>query len=67
MTLATFFRIPVSTSLAIVGGVLGIGLALEAEVDFTKLLTIAQSWVVCPVLVLLLAFLLYKAISIAFG
>ena len=49
------------------GGVLGIGLALEAEVDFTKPLTIAQSWVICPVLVLLLAFLLYKAISIAFG
>ena len=64
VTLATFFRIPVSTSQAIVGGVLGIGLALEAEVDFTKLFTIAQSWVICPVLVLLLAFLSYYLLNL---
>ena len=36
VTLATFFRIPTSTSQAIVGGVVGIGLAVNAEVDFAK-------------------------------
>ena len=56
VTLATFFRIPTSTSQAIVGGVVGIGLAVGAEVDFSKFILIAESWIICPVLVMLLAF-----------
>jgi len=56
VTLATFFRIPTSTSQAIVGGVVGIGLATGAEVDYPKLIIIAESWIVCPLLVMGLAF-----------
>jgi PiT family inorganic phosphate transporter len=56
VTLATFFRIPTSTSQAIVGGVVGIGLAVGAEVDFSKFLIIAESWIICPVLVMALAY-----------
>jgi PiT family inorganic phosphate transporter len=56
VTLATFFRIPTSTSQAIVGGVVGIGLAIKAEVDFSKFIVIAESWVICPVMVLALSF-----------
>ena len=56
VTLATFFRIPTSTSQAIVGGVVGIGLAVGAEVDFSKFIVIAESWVICPILVMALAF-----------
>ncbi len=56
VTLATFFRIPTSTSQAIVGGVLGIGLAVRAEIDFSKLILIAESWIICPILVMVLAF-----------
>ena len=56
VTLATFFRIPTSTSQAIVGGVLGIGLAVGAEIDFSKLILIAESWILCPLLVMGLAF-----------
>ena len=63
VTLATFFRIPTSTSQAIVGGVVGIGLAVGAQVNYSKFLTIAGSWVVCPVLVLTLAFLLSKLLN----
>jgi PiT family inorganic phosphate transporter len=59
VTLATFFRIPTSTSQAIVGGVMGIGFAVGAEMDYFKLITIAESWIVCPLLVMALAFLLY--------
>jgi len=51
VTLATFYRIPTSTSQAVVGGVVGIGLAVGAEVNFAKLVVIAESWIVCPVLV----------------
>jgi PiT family inorganic phosphate transporter len=56
VTLATFYRIPTSTSQAIVGGVVGIGLAVGAEVDQAKLVVIAESWLVCPMLVMALSF-----------
>ena len=56
VTLATFLRIPTSTSQAIVGGVVGIGLAVGAEVDFSKFILIAESWILCPILVMALAF-----------
>ena len=58
VTLATFYRIPTSTSQAIVGGVVGIGLATGAEVDYSKLILIIESWILCPLLVLGLAFAL---------
>jgi phosphate/sulfate permease len=58
VTLATFYRIPTSTSQAIVGGIMGIGLATGAPVNYGKLITIAQSWVLCPLLVLGVAYLL---------
>jgi PiT family inorganic phosphate transporter len=56
VTLATFFRIPTSTSQAIVGGVVGIGLAVGAEIDFSKFILIAESWIICPLLVMALAY-----------
>jgi PiT family inorganic phosphate transporter len=56
VTLATFFRIPTSTSQAIVGGVVGIGLAVNAEVDFSKFIVISESWVICPLMVMALSF-----------
>ncbi|MBT8331693.1 MAG: inorganic phosphate transporter family protein [Deltaproteobacteria bacterium] len=63
VTLATFFRIPTSTSQAIVGGVVGIGLALRADVNYQKLTTIAESWIICPVLVMVLAFVLMHVVN----
>ncbi len=63
VTLATFFRIPTSTSQAIVGGVMGIGLALDANIDYAKLIRIAESWVICPLLVMVLAFVLYHLLT----
>jgi len=56
VTLATFLRIPTPTSQAIVGGVLGIGLATGADVNYAKFITIVESWIVCPILVMALAF-----------
>jgi len=55
VTLATFFRIPTSTSQAVVGGVVGIGLAVGAEVNYSKFVIIAESWLICPVLVMALS------------
>ncbi|OEU60706.1 MAG: hypothetical protein BBJ57_09070 [Desulfobacterales bacterium PC51MH44] len=63
VTLATFFRIPTSTSQAIVGGVVGVGLAVGAEVNYSKFLTIVGSWIICPFLVMALSFSLSFLLS----
>jgi PiT family inorganic phosphate transporter len=60
VTLATFYSIPTSTSQAIVGGVLGIGLATGAQIQYSKLIIIAESWVLCPILVLALSYGFYS-------
>ncbi len=68
VTLATFSRIPVSTSQAIVGGVAGTGVGIVgAEASFFKLgvlLKIAGAWVISPVLTMLLAFLVYLLLGL---
>lgn len=63
VTLATFFRIPTSTSQAIVGGVVGIGLSLGAEIDHSKLISIVESWIICPIMVVALAFALMHLLN----
>ena len=64
VTLATVFSIPTSSSQAIVGGVVGIGLAIGADVNYAKLITIGQSWIICPILVIALAYALSYLVSI---
>lgn len=63
VSLATFFRIPTSTSQAIVGGVVGIGLALGAEIDHSKFIYIVESWLICPIMVMVLAFVLMHFVN----
>ena len=63
VTLATFFKLPVSTSQAIVGGVVGVGLAAGADVNLSKLVTIAEVWVICPFLTGILAFVFYHGLA----
>ncbi len=59
VTMATFFRLPVSTSQAMVGGMAGIGLAVGAEVNFSLVAGIVEVWVLCPILAAIFSFLLY--------
>jgi PiT family inorganic phosphate transporter len=70
VTLATFSRVPVSTSQAIVGGVAGTGLGLVGtQAGYFKigvLLKILGSWVISPVLAMLLAMTVYWALSLVF-
>jgi len=67
VTLATFFRVPVSTSQAIVGGVAGTGLGIVGmQATYFKvgvLLKIFGAWVISPVLTMILAFLMYLALG----
>jgi PiT family inorganic phosphate transporter len=64
VTLATFYKIPTSTSQAIVGGVVGIGLALGAEIDWSKFISIVESWIICPILVMALAYTLMHILNL---
>jgi PiT family inorganic phosphate transporter len=67
VTLATFSKVPVSTSQAIVGGVAGVGVGIVGlEASYFKLgvlLKIFSAWVVSPMLTMIMAFLLYKFLS----
>lgn len=63
VTLATFKQIPTSTSQAIVGGVVGIALAIGAPINAAKFWAIAGSWLICPVMVMAFAFTLSKVVG----
>jgi len=58
ITLATFFKIPTSASQAVVGAIAGIGFATGSEVNVHTMVIILESWIFCPLLVLVLAFIL---------
>ena len=60
VTLATFYKIPVSTSQAVVGGVAGVGLAAGLDVDGSKVLRIVESWILCPILTGVLTYGVYR-------
>ncbi|MFB6290536.1 MAG: anion permease [Candidatus Bipolaricaulia bacterium] len=63
VTLATFFKVPVSTSQAIVGGVVGAALAMGNSVNFAKVATIGEVWVISPPLTALMSFTLYHILA----
>lgn len=67
VTLATFTSTPVSTSQAIVGGVAGVGIGIvgtnAAYFKLGVLLKILGAWVISPVLTMILAFIMYLAIT----
>ena len=59
--------IPVSTSQSMVGSVAGVGLAAELPVNWSKTITIAESWVLCPILTAVLTYLIYRAVRVLIG
>ena len=61
VSLATFFKIPVSTSQSVVGAVAGVGLASDLAVDWSKFITIVECWILCPVLSMILTYVSYRA------
>jgi phosphate/sulfate permease len=65
VTLATFYRVPVSTSQAIVGAVAGVGIAAGAKVNFSEIFTIVEAWAISPILTAIIAFLIYNFAAFA--
>ncbi len=62
----TRLRIPVSTSQAIVGAIIGWNFFSGSPTDYSSLRDIFATWVLCPVLAAVFAVVLYKAFSLAF-
>lgn len=60
VSLATFKRIPVSTSQSVVGAVAGVGVAADLNVDWSQTLNIVGAWVICPILTMVLTYGLYR-------
>jgi PiT family inorganic phosphate transporter len=60
VSIATFKKIPVSTSQSMVGAVAGVGLASSLPVAWGKTTGIIGSWVICPILTALLTYVIYR-------
>lgn len=57
--------LPVSTTQAIVGGIVGWNLFSASPTDATTLTTIVSTWFICPVLSAAIAILMYKTVTLA--
>jgi len=62
VAIMTYFGLPVSTSQAVVGGIVGIGL-LKGSVNWAVLLKIVICWVTTPLGAMGIGFLLYKIVA----
>ncbi len=63
VTLMTVLELPVSTSQAVVGAIIG-GNILTGTVDFSPLIPILFAWILTPIGGLVISFILYKLYSI---
>ncbi len=55
----TYLELPVSTSQAVVGSIIG-GNILAGDVDFTPLIPIVGAWITTPIGAMIIAYLLYR-------
>jgi PiT family inorganic phosphate transporter len=60
VTLMTRLKLPVSTSQAVVGAIIGWNLFSGFAIDYAALTKIVSTWIVCPILAAIFAALLYK-------
>jgi PiT family inorganic phosphate transporter len=60
VTWMTNLKLPVSTSQAIVGAIIGWNLFTGSPTDINSLIKIVSTWVICPLLAALFAFVIYK-------
>lgn len=65
VNIATFFKLPVSTTHSIIGGVLGFGLVSvgAAGINWKVVLFVVLSWIISPVVGGLIAFVLFSFIK----
>jgi PiT family inorganic phosphate transporter len=59
----TKLGLPVSTTQAIVGGIIGWNLYSQSQTDVSTLSTILSTWIICPVLAAVIAVVLFKIVT----
>lgn len=65
LLLATYFKLPVSTTHSAVGAVAGAGLAAgNVPIEWSKLIDIFLAWILTPVGAAILAYVLYQALRL---
>ncbi len=57
---STYFKLPVSTTHAIIGAMLGLGFALGVSINWNTIGKMGIVWVTTPTIALLLGFVIYK-------
>ena len=67
ITMMTLMRIPSSTSQAVVGSIIGVGLISGADLQLLGLIKVAICWVGTPIGALLIAWLLYRSLGYLFN
>ena len=67
VTVMTYFCLPVSTSQAVVGAILGIGIALQQVIHWGGLKKVILCWIGTPLGAMLISFVLYKIIQYILG
>jgi PiT family inorganic phosphate transporter len=65
VALMSYLSLPVSTSQAIIGGLLGVGM-VYGFADFGKLYTVVICWVLTPIGAMIVSIVLYKVLSLLF-
>ncbi|MEJ2634822.1 MAG: inorganic phosphate transporter [Calditrichia bacterium] len=63
VTWMTRLKLPVSTSQAIVGGIIGWNLFTGSPTDFTSLTKIVSTWVASPILAAIFAIIIYQIVK----
>ncbi len=65
VTVATFRKLPVSTSQSVVGAVAGVGLAGDLHIDWSQTLGIMGTWVLCPLATAAMTYVVYRLVLLA--
>lgn len=62
VTLMTILKLPVSTSQAVVGAILGVGVASKSDVAWQKLIKVLACWIGTPIGALLFSVVIYHSL-----
>lgn len=63
LSVCAFFGLTISTTVAVVGSILGVALVTNSQVNWNTIINIAISWITSPIAGLVFAFVIYKVFA----
>ncbi len=63
VNLMSYLKIPVSTSQAIIGAIIGVGLLRHTKIEYTLVRKVFLCWILTPLGAIVIAYLLYKFLA----